>query len=280
MFSIGNFSISNLPAVKFDGVYRVLACIPSSEESLADFPKFSANRGFNAALDPSLWKEIDLQWYGNPIWDQLMSSSCVGQSTTAGMQMCYMQSGRSLQEFNPYFVYGLINGGRDAGAMISHALTALKQYGTCLKDDIPRGAMFKNQFPQKAFENAKRFRLSMAFRCDDFEDCCAAITLGFVCPLGILVGDNFPNLDSQAVAPLPRGGGGGHALLGIGLKKSSRYGWLIKLQNSWGRRFGINGYCYIHKGHFQHMRPDAFAIQAIIDDPLDNTPNDEVPIVN
>lgn len=278
MYPIGKLSISHLPSVNFDGTYYVLACLPETEESVKDFPKFGARLA--AALDPSQWMEIDLQWYKNPMWDQRMTSSCVGQGITAGMQICYMQSGRSLIEFNPYFAYGLINGGRDAGAMISDGLKALMRYGTCLKNDLEPGIMFQHQFPQKAFENAKRFRLVQAFKCNNFEDICSAITLGFVCPLGIYVDQNFSRLDNEGVAGTPSGGqGGGHCILGMGLKKSSRYGWCIKIQNSWDTRYGINGYAYIHKGHFQKMNPDAFAIQSIIDDPQDNTPIDEVPVV-
>lgn len=279
MYSIGKLSISNLPAVLFDGFYRVLACIPETEASVAAFPRFGAFRTAGP-LDPSQWMEIDLTWYKNPIWDQAMTSSCVGQGTTAGMQICYMQSGRPLTEFNPYFCYGLINGGRDAGAMISDGLKALMQYGTCPKNDLPAGVMFQNQFPQQAFVNAKRFRLAQAYKCSNFEEICSAITLGFVCPLGIYVDQNFSRVDSEGVAGTPTGmQGGGHCILGMGLKKSSRYGWMIKIQNSWGTRFGVNGHAYIHKGHFQRMNPDAFAIQSVMDDPQDVTPIDEVPVV-
>jgi hypothetical protein len=274
---IGKASISNLPAVWFDGQYRVLACLPETLESMAQFPVFGAHMA--AELDPAKWQEIDLSWYKPPISDQGMTSSCVGHGCRAGMEMCWLQSGRPLQEFNAYFVYGLINGGRDAGAMISDGLNALKQYGICLKDDLPAGVMFKNQFPQKAFDNAKRFRLVMAYQCPTFESICSAISLGFVCPLGIYVGNNFAQVDANGVCPLPMGGGGGHCILGVGLKKSATYGWLIKIQNSWGTRFGMNGYAYIHKGHFQRMRPDAFAIQTVTDDPQDSTPTDEVPVV-
>lgn len=279
MSIIGKFSVSNLPSVYFDGTYYVLACLPETEESIKDFPVFGALLA--APLDPSQWQEIDLQWYGNPIWDQGMTSSCTGHGTTAGMQMCYMQSGRPLVQFNPFFIYGLVNGGRDAGAMISDCLKALIQYGTCPHDDLQQGMMFQNQFPQKAFDDAKRFRLERAYKCGSFEEICSAISLGFVCPLGIYVDQGFMRLDSEGVSSLPSGmQGGGHCILGMGLKKSSRYGWLIKIQNSWGNRFGMNGFAYIHKGHFQKMNPDAFAIQTVIDDPQDNTPADNVPVVN
>ena len=278
MYAIGKLSISDLPSIKFDGNYFVLGCLEETEHSVRDFPKFGARSA--APLDPSQWQEIDLQWYKNPMWNQRMTSSCTGQGTTAGMQVCYMQSGRPFIEFNPYFIYGLVNGGRDAGAMISDCLKGLMQYGTCLKDDLPPGVMFQNQFPQKAFYNAKRFRLEQAYKCDSFEEICSAISLGFVCPLGIYVDQNFSRVGSDGVAPVPSGaGGGGHCILGLGLKKSSRYGWLIKIQNSWGANFGMEGFAYIHNGHFQKMNPDAFAIQSVIDDPQNSTPAVDVPVV-
>jgi hypothetical protein len=275
---LGNFSISSLPAINQNGVWRVLGCLPETQESVSDFPKFGS-QNFAAALDPSQFQEIDLDWYNIPRLDQGQTSSCVGHGGCTGMEYCWVQSGRPLNQFNPYFLYGLINGGRDAGAMISDALRALMGNGICQKDQLPAGVMFKNRFPATAFENAKRFKLIKAYKCDTFEEICSAITLGFVVPLGIMVGNNFPNVDNLGVAPLPNGGGGGHCILGMGLKKSARYGWLIKIHNSWGRSFGINGCCYIHKGHFASMNPDAFAIQSVMDDPADNTPDDEVPVV-
>ena len=273
---IGKFSISNLPAVLFDGIYRVLACVPETEETKAKFPKFGA---FNAApLDPSTWREIDLAWHNPPVLDQGMTSSCVGHGSADGMHMCYMQSGKKFVQFSPFFTYGLINGGRDAGGMISDALTALQQYGICPKEDLSPGVMFQNQFPQKAFDNAKRFKLVQAYHCPDFETICAAISVGFVCPLGIWVGNNFSQVDSDGVCPVPAGGGGGHCILGCGLKKSTKYGWLIKIMNSWGSNFGNKGYAYIHKGHFQKMQPDAFAMQSVTDDPQENAGDDQVPV--
>lgn len=273
MYSIGPASISDLPAIKFDGIYRVLGCIPETIDSIKGFQHFA----MAAPVEPSQFREIDMSSYGNPIWNQAVTSSCTGQGSTAGVQLSYMISGRPLIEFNPYFVYGLINNGRDAGAMISDALRALMQYGTCPKADLAPGMMFKNQFPQQAFDDAKRFRLEQAFHCSTFEEVCMAITLGFPCVLGIYVDDNFINVGSDGVAPVPTSNrGGGHCILGVGLKYSTRYGWLIKIQNSWGVRFGMNGHAYIHKGHFQFMNPDAFAIQSVIDDP--NATNN-IPVV-
>jgi len=261
---IGPLSISNLPAVKFDGDWRVLGCLPETKESLSRFPQFGSSI-LGAVLDPSSWQEIDMSWYAPPILNQQATSSCVGHGTCSGMESCWLQSGKPLVRFNPYFVYGLINGGRDQGAMISDALLALQKHGICQKEALPAGAMFQNQFPPQAFENAKKYKLVQAYHCSTFEEICSAISLGFFCPLGIFVGDNFSQLDNEGVAPLPNRGGGGHCILGVGLKKSSRYGWIIKIQNSWGANWGMKGYGYLQKDHFRSMNPDAFAIQSIVD---------------
>ncbi len=253
---IGPLSVSNLPSIKFDGVYRVLGCIPSDDNH--DLPNFGEYMAMGATTHEL--RDIDLSWLAGPIKDQKTTSSCVGHGCASGMELVWKQVGNPAQSFTPYFTYGLINNGRDAGAMISHGMMALKQYGACPDGQLPSGMMYKNQFPQTAYSAAERFKLVKAYKCANFDEVCQAINLGFCCPLGIMVGNNFPQLDQEGVAPLPNGGGGGHCILGVGLKLSQRYGWLVKILNSWGSRFGQNGFCYLRREAFQYMQTDAFAI--------------------
>ena len=274
---IGKLSISNLPSVYFDGYYRVLGCIKSTPESIAKFPVFGVHN--MVGLDPSLWQEIDLSWNKPTILNQKQTSSCVGHGAVSAMEVCWLQSGRPLKNFSPFFTYGLINGGRDAGAQISDSMTALMSYGACPIELNPNLRMFKNQFSQNMYDAAKRFKLIKAYHCPNWESICSAISLGFVCPLGIQVGDNFGQLDSEGVAPLPGWGGGGHCILGVGLKKSSRYGWLIKIQNSWGLNWGLGGYAYLRKEHIDNY-PDAFAVQSVMDDPQDTNSPTNIPVVS
>lgn len=268
-------SQSRLPAVHHNGVWFVLGYIPSTQDKLAAFsPWGDANR----VLPESEWREIDLDIYDLPVRNQGTTSSCVGQGSTTGFELCIRQSGRPQQHLSPYFTYAQINGGRDQGAMISDSLTSLMKTGACPAELAPRGAMYKQQFPASCTEAAKAWRLEKAFRCMSFKEICSAITLGFSVPLGIMVGQNFGQLDSEGVCPLPGGGGGGHCILGVGLKKLRR-GWVIKIHNSWGTSWGQNGRALITQNHFQYMQCDAFAIQSVSDDPGDKTPEDEVPVV-
>ena len=265
---------NDFPSVFFDGMWRVLAYIPSDNNH--DFPKFKSMPQAQSNFE---LREIDLSWQGNRIMDQGSTSSCVGHGSVAGMEIAWKQVGNQPRNFSPFFTYALINGGSDNGAMISDALKVLKKYGACPLEDMPKGVMYERSIPKSAYDAAARFRISQAYQCEDFDDICQAINLGFSVPLGIYVGSNFSDIDSEGVSPLPRGGGGGHCILGCGLKKSSRYGWLIKIQNSWGRNFGDAGYSYIRKEHFRGMDPDAFAIQTIFDDPKDNNTSDDVPVL-
>lgn len=265
-------SISDLPSVEFDGIYRVLGCLPSFDNQ---FPMFGWS---NTVLDESQWQEMDFGHYNPPVKNQGQYSSCVGFSSSTCMEVAWMQSGRPFAGFSPWFIYGTINGGRDAGARISDALLSLKSKGVCPDGGVEPGTIQQNKFPSVAYDDARRFRIFEAYQCGSFEEVCSAITLGFPVALGVKVGTNFAGLDEEGVAPLPKGFGGGHAIAGIGLKRSSKYGWVVKIQNSWGRNFGLGGCCYLRKEHFSAMHPDAFAIQAIFDDPLDDTPEDEVPV--
>ncbi|HEX7895917.1 MAG TPA: hypothetical protein VF447_17085 [Terriglobales bacterium] len=124
---IGPLSISNLPSIKIGSEWRVLGCLPETTESKRQFPNFAEAFQGITTLDPSQWQEIDFSWHKLPILNQGSTSACVGFSSTSAMEMCWVQSGRPLVEFNPFFLYALINGGRDAGAMISDSLRALQK---------------------------------------------------------------------------------------------------------------------------------------------------------
>ena len=265
---------SNFPAVFFDGMWRVLAYVPSDNNHA--FPKFSSMPQAQSNFE---LRETDLSWQSNRIMDQGSTSSCVGHGAVAGMEISWKQGGNEAKKFSPFFTYALINGGSDNGAMVSDALKALQKYGACPIEVMPKGIMYERQLPKVTYEDAKRFRISQAYQCDSYDEVCQAINLGFPVPLGIYVGDNFSDVDSEGISPLPRGGGGGHCILGCGLKKSNKYGMVIKIQNSWGSNFGVNGYSYIRKEHFKGMSPDAFAMQATFDDPKDSNVQDDVPVL-
>jgi hypothetical protein len=258
--------VNQLPYVIHNGVRRVLACLPPVAK--CGLPKFSDK---NAGLTKAQWQEIDLSHFVFSIFDQGQTSSCVGQGTTKGIEVCINQTQSEKIGLNPYFTYGLVNGGHDKGAVISQALQALKKYGTCSQDAAPMHLLFPNQLSQVEYANAIKHKIVEAYQCVTFDDICAALSKGFPVPFGIYVGNNFDQVDRDLICPLPDGGGGGHCMLALGLKNHPRWGWIIKLVNSWGITFGDKGFAYIRQAHFDR-RVDAFAIEAITPDSNNEPP--------
>lgn len=262
------------PSIYFDGYYRVLSHVPSPKN---DLPIFGEN--FAGAAAPAL-RDIDLSWESHRILNQKNTSSCVAHATTTGMEILYKQRLNTEKNFNPFFMYALINGGSDDGAYISDAMSASMKYGICEIGAFPSDRVYyQRQLTKAAYENAARFKLDQAYKCTSFDQICQALNLGFVVNIGILVGSNFTSVDSEGIAPLSKGGGGGHSMLACGLKYHNKYGWLVKVQNSWGVNFGVNGYCYLRKEAFGGRDLDCFAFQGVLDDPKDPNTEDDVPVV-
>lgn len=267
-----------LPFVDVDGEPIVLG-------ALAPDPVFSAAPDFVTAfpvLPQNQWEETSLRAAHIPVRNQRNFGSCGGQSTVGALMTA--REIRSLKKhiLSATFIYGHCNGGRDGGCRVVDAVMTAKNVGACLDTEVPWNMIYKNQFPQQSFQTAKRFRALDVYKINSYEELCTALTLGFPCVSGIAVGNNFTRgqLRDDGLAPLPDSIVGGHAMYHVGLKRLGNL-WCLDTQNSWGTQWGINGFCYLQKGHFNPgygFGFDVYAIASVIDDPEDKG-DDLVPIV-
>ena len=249
--------IQGIPCISVGGVLRKLAAlVPTAADKAYFKTKLFISR---KTVDPSQWKECDLSTFGSPIRDQGQHGSCTGHAGVAALDIVRRQENQSPVLLSCTFPYSLVNGGRDQGASVSSILRVLEQYGTCTAEECGTNQIFKNQYPQSAFDTAKNYKAVEALTCNTFEEICEAVNSGFPTAFGIQVGQNFSRLSSEGVCPPPNMTVGGHALCGIGLKKSSTGDWLLKFQNSWGASWGLRGYAYLSRGSFDNM-VDAYAI--------------------
>lgn len=247
--------MDGLTAIESVGVYRKLAALRPEPAMMASAPHFKAL----FQVDSSQWKETDFEFLGSPIRDQSTYGSCTGQAGVTALDITRRREGEEPVLLSSTFPYALVNGGRDNGASVTSILQVLKQYGTCLDSECGTDQIYQQQIPQPAFQTAQQYQALEAYICHSYDECLEAISRGFAVAFGIQVGQNFNRLDSNGVAPLPDVIIGGHAMCGMGMKRSSQGTWLMKAQNSWTRRWGINGYCWLTKGHFRYQT-DAYAI--------------------
>lgn len=249
--------IQGVPCISAGGKLRKLASLKPTDTEKSHF-KAKLFSGLHD-VDPTKWAECDFSTFKSPIRDQAQHGSCTGHAGVCALDTVRRQNGDTPVLLSCTFPYGLVNGGRDNGASVSSVLRVLEQVGTCTFDEVGTDMIFQQQFPRTAWNTAKQYQAVEAFTCSSFEELCEAINNGFPVAFGIAVGENFSRLDANGVCPLPNTVVGGHALCGIGLKKGNAGTWLIKFQNSWGANWGLKGYAYLTKGHFDNM-VDGYAI--------------------
>lgn len=257
---------NDIPWILVNGEKRYLACLPKPE----DTSLFCAFGDKNPLVPESEWRDVDYSWADKDNWeDQRNCSGCVGWSAVQLFRIAWALAnpGLPIPKFSPAFVYGLINGGRDAGAMVYDSIKAMTEYGVSLKDHVPDGMIFRRNFPQAAFETAKRFRVSDGYLCRSLEEIDSALQLGFVVSIGVRINNSLHNLDSEGIAAKRgRGSIGGHAMSLVGYKKHPRRGRIRLMKNSWGRGWGMNGYAWLDDSWFDGEN-DFWAVQAVTIDP-------------
>lgn len=266
----------NLPTTNFDGIQRSLAVLTPYPRCA--MPEYAVSYG---EVDKSEWVDVDLaEQFGSIVKDQLSSSACGAYAGSTASELAWKIQGKNPQEFSPWFLYAQANGGRDDGVVLSDAVTAMTMIGIALEGQVPFGTLQRNRIDSSVYKTAERFRLENAHRITGsrgFDLMCSAVQRFQPVVFGMNISQNLQNTDSEGVVPLPNRFLGGHAMTAVGVKWfSSLDEWLLKVQNNWGRKFGINGFCYMREIHLRTLF-EAFALQSQHDDPQD--PNDEPPAV-
>jgi hypothetical protein len=260
-----------IPYVDFDGSRRLLACLPP-RPGAPRAPRWAANMPM---VPRDQWREVNNRGLGVKIKDQNGYSSCVGNGSVGALECARALSGAKYVELSAAFTYAQINGGQDAGAIISDAMDELSKTGTCTAAEVPESMIYRRSIPQSAYATAARFRISEAYHAGTFDEIMSGIMLGYIAVFGLYVGGDFPNLDSNGIAPAHPNRQGNHCVHADGARMVNGV-WVLDSVNSWGTQYGDGGRMGLVAAHFQGQDPDAFLIQAATEDPQEP---DEPPVI-
>jgi hypothetical protein len=248
---------NELQYILIDGVERPLGCLPRQHKVGSLFPTLDTviplvpeDQWQDTEFDEFLWYTYDQNGYG----------SCNANAACGALLGTRRYAGERDVVLSPGDLYRRINGGRDQGSIIGDAIAELVANGVCDVNTFPE-QQWKASPPAGWQQNAAQFKAVEFFDCPTFEHIATAMTNRLFVDHGIDVGNNYVP-DENGVIPPYRGGGGGHAQVGCGLKKINGI-WHIKTKNSWGR-WGLKGtgICYIPRSYFTGGYNDAWAMRA------------------
>lgn len=183
--------------------------------------------------------------------------SCQGQSLTECLEYCYaIVNPNAVMQYSRMYAYLVSqmenNIQTDSGSTLEGGTRAAKK-GICREEIAP----YPSNYPgwrwvtQAMREDAKNHRLESVVEMKSAEQIKQFLGSGIgIVQIGIAWG-NAMNPDARGCIRSFSPGGGGHAVnfagyvpdADVGVQSSA--GWWLLLKNSWGTRWGVNGYAYV-----------------------------------
>ena len=152
----------------------------------------------------------------------------------------------------------------DAGSYLSDAIAELLKNGVCRADLVPELQWRQRNWPSNWKEDARKFKALEAWDCPTFDHIASALQYGFPCDIGVNFSGTF-DTNSDGWVPY-RPARGGHAMCAVGLIYHDKYGWGVKVANSWGKNWGVNGFGILPEEFFtKSVFSDGWAVRGVVD---------------
>lgn len=199
--------------------------------------------------------------------------ACNGHAAATTLEMARWVAGMTPVDLSAWFIYAILCNGVDQGSSIDDALDLLTKTGTCPETDVPYGTINPRSLTDQARRDAARYKIEIGTKLVTWDDLMSATMLGRPFNFSICVGANFNNLDSNGVVGYTSGYGNHAVSGGWGAKEIGGGEWAIRWQNSWGATWGLRGFAYFTRQHWEKQQyAAAYDLVAVTDDPQDPEP--------
>lgn len=232
-------------------------CTPASEAQYASFPEAPDLRA-----DFALPQKVDLTRQFPPPGNQGKQNSCVAWATAYAYKSFQENRKRHWgittrdHQFSPAYVYNQINGGKNVPTKIDTALQLIVDQGVCSLKDMPYKAedyTTKPNFTQRSKAAEYRGGSWIKFAQDEsiLDKIKQRLASQDAVVVNIPIGDNLYDLNRKNVSKVydkvVNYKGKWHAICLIGYNDSfsRKVSGVFKFINSWGNKWGVQGYGYI-----------------------------------
>jgi len=214
-------------------------------------------------------KKVNLKKHCSKIEDQLDLGSCTSQALAGNMEFLdkkidgvYTDVSRLFIYYNERKIERCIN--IDSGAYIRDGIKSLKRWGVCDEKLLPYDiSLFKEKPSPECYKQALNRRISVYERIRGVSGMIACLAEGFPVVFGIAIYESFETEEVKrtGIVPMPakyEAMMGGHCMLAIGYDTKERR---FIVRNSWGIKFGDDGYCYIPFSYVEKFGSDLWTVK-------------------
>lgn len=196
-------------------------------------------------------KVVDLRSNCSPVEDQGQLGSCTGNAVAGVVEYLGRKSGKNLDVSRLFIYYEerVLEGSVsfDAGAYIRDGIKVLNKKGAPLESLWPYNInKFATRPSLAAYNDAARRKAGTYEKCTNFAAVKNALARSFPVVVGFDVYDSFYNIGSNGAMTYPDVSReqllGGHAVALVGYNDNKN---AFIARNSWGSRWGMQGYFYM-----------------------------------
>lgn len=160
--------------------------------------------------------QLHVEPYVDFTYDQGQIGSCGSEGAAGCARANRRVGGQPDADYNPYYIYQTVSGGRDQGSSLSDNIRFLHTDGCATKDTWPRSKGWRREPSDEAKAEARQHRSLKHVKVENWSE------FGTMLLHALAVYFGYP----------------GHAIFGSRLIAPNR----LRYKNSWGPGFGENGY--------------------------------------
>lgn len=251
-----------------DGHKRILNLQPSDSRKLARYAAAPIPTIPFAQIQP-----FDAWPASVAIKDQNGYGACNGHATATAVEFARAMAGMPAVPLSAWYVYGMLVHGRDRGSNITDALELIQANGVGPESDVKYGD-FSGNYAATTQADAKRFVAEIGGSLTAWEEIVSFIALRGAVNLSVRATSGWSGqLDANGCPPVGRGPGNHAVMCGGGIKKLPNGELAIRMANSWGVKWGQNGFCWLTRAHIESGSWfECLYVRAVARDPQDTVP--------
>lgn len=194
----------------------------------------------------------DRKSFGYQVKDQFAEGACTGFGMASVQELLLWRAGYGNVKLSPWFLYSIACNGVDRGAYLDQVCDIATKTGTCEDHLVPPRTIDPRKLSAAAKADAKNWRVELTVALPEswkqIRDC---VNARYAIYHSIHADNGLNTLDKEGV-PSNRAGIHNHAVAGgFGLKFSKKHGWVMKNPNSWGVKWGWNGFMWVSENTIQ-----------------------------